>query len=218
MWQSYPVLVAAALIGALELVRRIGVLVPLLSICAGLTLIHSPVVLETRYHMQAAGEMDGFAQLGTRIGKRFREVVPPQAILATTLAGTISYCGAYFTVIDQWGLNDKYIGKLPISNLPLNGRGHLKSAPESYLKERGVNLYIHHPAVCDCRRPCKENKPNVFVRLGGEECLRTWYLTQTQLLTEYFCSHPADFKVNGVRCPTPVASNTKRSTLPVPLK
>jgi hypothetical protein len=109
--------------------------------------------------------------------------------------------------IDQWGLNDEFTAHIKLRRFieieGFNGRGHLKFAPLEYLQERQVNLYVRHPLICSCSTLCRENKPDVFVRLDGsdDQCLRTWYLTPTPELTRHFCSHPELFVLDNVTCP-----------------
>jgi arabinofuranosyltransferase len=200
IWQSYPLLIAAFLVGALEMARRTSVMVPVFATLLALSLVKSEVVLEAKYGMQSAPEMDGYAKLGIRIGRALGDVLPERTVVATTLAGTIAYFGPELVIIDQWGLNDKYVATLPLDKLPTNGRGHLKFAPDGYLAERGVNLYMAHPVICSCASPCVEAKPNVFIRLGNDECVRTWYFKQDERLTNYFCAHPEHFVLNRVDC------------------
>jgi hypothetical protein len=202
IWQSYPVLIAAFLVGALEMARRTSVMVPVFATLLALSLVKSDVVLEAKYGMQSAPEMDGYAKLGIRIGRALGDVLPERTVVATTLAGTIGYFGPELVIIDQWGLNDRYVATLPLEKLPFNSRGHLKFAPDSYLAERGVNLYMAHPVICSCASPCVEAKPNVFIRLGNDECVRTWYFKQDARLTNYFCAHPEHFVLNRVDCRT----------------
>jgi hypothetical protein len=79
----------------------------------------------------------------------------------------------------------------------------VKPASRKYLKEAGVDLYMHHPKICKCSKPCREKKPNVFIRLGDDQCVRTWYFQQTPELTAYVCEHPEWFVLNRVKCPKP---------------
>jgi hypothetical protein len=120
-------------------------------------------------------------------------------------------------VIDQWGLNDRYVAHRKSTRFL---RGHVKFAPIDYLQSRKVNLYIDHPIICSCTSPCRQPNPSVFVRLSDGSCLRTWYLTPTDQLTAYFCSHPKWFTLDHVRCPgapNPApATPPKAPTAPAP--
>jgi hypothetical protein len=119
-------------------------------------------------------------------------------VIATTLAGTVGYYSR-LPLVDQWGLNDKYVARLPIQTF--TGRGHLKRAPQSYLEQRGVNLLVDYPAICSCSEPCVENVPNAFFRIGNGECVRTWYMTQTPALTDALCKPRSDVILHNVQCP-----------------
>jgi arabinofuranosyltransferase len=166
---------------------------------ASLALSFAPPHLEHRFAMQSMEEMDGYYRLGAAVAPRLNEVLPRETVLSTTLAGTLAYFSDR-TVVDEWGLNDAFVAHLPRRDITY--RGHVKRAPLSYLQERRVNLVLGHPVVCPCDRPCVENLPNVFIRLGGNRCLRSWYLTQDETLTRHLCSRPRDFLLWNVACPT----------------
>lgn len=166
---------------------------------AALALAFAPPHLEHRFAMQSMEEMDGYYRLGELVAPRLNEVLPRETVLSTTLAGTLAYFSDR-TVVDEWGLNDAFVAHLPRRDITY--RGHVKRAPLSYLQERRVNLVLGHPVVCPCDRPCVENLPNVFIRLGGNRCLRSWYLTQDEALTRHLCSRPQDFLLWNVACPT----------------
>jgi arabinofuranosyltransferase len=155
--------------------------------------------------LPARGAPYGFAPLvhmnrlvgeGLTIGARLHEVLPANTRLATTLAGTLPYEWGGF-VVDEWGLTDAYVAHLP--DRPVANRGHVKFAPVSYLEKRGVNLVVDHPHVCSCAKGCEIPFPQVYVRIAGDQCLRTRYLVQTPELTRRFCTDP-NFVVRGVDC------------------
>ncbi len=197
-WQQYGLLVLGALVG-LSAVATKSWLSGMAVVCAALSVSGQTVRFEHGFGMQSLDEMDGYAHTGTQVGKKLGQLLPHEVIVSTTLAGTIAYYSK-LEVIDQWGLNDHFVAHEPMRGFI---RGHVKFAPLGYLRSRGVNLYIEHPVTCSCSSPCRERKPNVFVRLGDGRCLRTWYLVQREKLTHYFCDHPESFVLSRVRCPKP---------------
>jgi hypothetical protein len=199
-WQLYGLMVLAAARGLLTLATH-STFAAAIVVATTLSVADAPLHLEQRYQMQSLDQMNGYAVMGEAIGRRFAEVLPPKTIISTTLAGTIAYFGKR-VVVDQWGLNDAFVAHLPWNRLLIT-RGHVKFAPLHYLRSRHVNLYVGHPVVCSCAQLCRENLPNVFVKLSEERCLRTWYLTPTPALTKYFCANPARFVLNNVSCPLP---------------
>ncbi len=203
MWEIWPLLVCTAIVATEPIAERayavaaVGAVVALLA--SG-----TPTILEKKYGMQSLPQMNGYAHLGERVGTALGRALPAGTVASTTLAG-MAYFMPDVTTIDQWGLNDRFTAHIKLRRFlevdGFNARGHLKYAPLSYLRSRGVNLYVEHPTLCECDRPCREGKTDVFVRLdGGRECVRTWYLTQTPDLTRYFCSHPDLFVLDGVSC------------------
>ncbi len=197
LWEYWPLLVCAGALGAIELASR-SFFVTAAAACIAVGTTMSPTVLESRFYMQSLDEMNGYASVAQEIGPVLERSLPPGTIVATTLAGA-AYFMPSITVIDQWGLNDRFVGQGSVREV--HGRGHIKFAPEPYLRERGVNLYLEHPVICDCDHPCWENKPDVFVRLGvRKDCLRGSYMTPNPSLTHWFCSNPAMFVVGGLDC------------------
>jgi arabinofuranosyltransferase len=197
-WHQYGLLVLAASIGLAATSAR-SLLSGLAVAMTALSVSDQPVKIEADFGMQGLDEMDGFVHVGEAVGRRLGATLPKDTVVSTTLAGTIAYYSK-LTVIDQWGLNDRETARQPFVHFI---RGHVKWAALGYLHERGVNLYIEHPVICSCSSPCREKRPNVFVRLGDGQCLRTWYMTQKPELTRHVCSHPADFLLNRVDCPKP---------------
>jgi arabinofuranosyltransferase len=204
MWEVWPLLVGGAIVGAGLIAvraRAVSALGAVLAVAGAGT----PTLLEKKFGMQSLPQMDSYARLGERVGSALGRALPAGTVVSTTLAGT-GYFMPGVTTIDQWGLNDRFVAHTKLHRFieieGFNARGHLKYAPLDYLRSRGVNLYMEHPMVCECDRPCREGKPDVFVRLdGGQECVRTWYLTPTEDLTRLFCSRPDLFVLDGVPCP-----------------
>ena len=201
MFHVYPLLVAGAAAGLVLLNRRdarIGCL-------AGAALAVSslaPSVLDERYHMETLEEMHTCCALpGISYGQRLKEVLPADTVIATTMAGAIPYYSELFT-IDQLGLTDREVALHGEVIRPLR-RGHTKRASAAYLSARGVNLVLHHPRVYSCLQPrTKGPGAHVFVRIDGDVCLRTLYLTPTPQLTRLFCSRPDAFVVRDLACPS----------------
>ena len=199
LWEYWPVLVAGAATGIVELIRR-SVAVATLVLAAALALAQAPVVLETEHEMQSVREMDSIAHRTRQVGGVLNTALPSGTVIATTAAG-MAYFVPDLQVVDQWGLTDPILSHLPISGIV--ARGHVKRASRSYLAARQVNLEFGHPLLCSCSHPRRQNQPTVFIRLGaGDECVRSRYLTPTTELTRYFCSHPARFVLHLVPCPT----------------
>jgi hypothetical protein len=216
-FEIYPLLVGFAGLGLLALARlSTGVAAG----CAALAFAQGPGApkLEHEFGMQSIPDMVRYAEEGKRVGAVLREKTPPETILATTLAGTIAYYGDRIT-IDQWGLNDRYVARLPGGT----GRGHMKKAPEEYLRSRNVNLELGHPHIIRCseaeREAAKEKagtEPLVNIRLSGGDCLKTKYVVRTAELTRWFCDRPADFVLDGVGCPGEVRASEGPAEPPAP--
>ena len=198
MWETYPLLVCASAlgIGRLASLMHPAWLVPLIAVC--LALSTQPATLDSKFGQQWPDEMDRYAREGERVGRALAASLPKDTIIATTLVGTIGYY-TELQVVDQWGLTDRHVGRLPVPAVVT--RGHVKFAPREYLRQRGVNLYIAHPQLCSCSRPCVEALPNVFIRLGQDQCVRAWYFGQTERLTRHFCANPETFVLHKVSCP-----------------
>ncbi|HEY8154300.1 MAG TPA: hypothetical protein VII72_09255 [Myxococcota bacterium] len=200
MFHVYPMLVAAAAAGLVAVDRR----QPLIGLLSGGALALAslaPSVMDERYHMESLEEMHRCcAAPGIAIGKRLAEVLPPDTVISTTMAGGIAYYSGLVT-IDQLGLTDREVARHGVPSKPVR-RGHTRRAAPSYLAERGVNLVIHHPRLFSCRDPrTKGPGAHVFIRIDGDECLRTLYLTPTPELSRLFCAQPATFVLRGVDCP-----------------
>lgn len=195
LWQLYGMVVLTAVAGLYTIATQ--------SLPAALIVVACTLVIPAQplqpdpYTMQSLDEMNGYRLLGEKVGRALGKVLPHETVISTTLAGTVAYFSK-LRVVDQWGLNDRYVARLPTQHFL---RGHVKFAPIAYLRKRGVNLYVAHPVVCSCRVPCRDSNPDVFVRLPEDRCLRTWYLTQTKRLTDYFCAHPGQFVLRQVACP-----------------
>jgi len=203
MFQAYPTLAVAAAIALAQLAAR----TPRSAVIAGAgalalaAISFGRVQLESRFYMQSLREMDDYTTVGRRVGEALERALPPDTVIATTLAGTIAYYSELET-IDQWGLNDRFIAHQDLVNR--RSRGHVKRAPDSYLRSRHTNLHFWHPVVCSCTHPCNESVPNVFIRLAPlerDECVRSWYMTPTPALTAHLCAHPEQFVLNQIACP-----------------
>lgn len=223
MFHIYPLFVVLAAVGVVSLAWRSRVLAAI-CVVAPLTQSQAPFVGEGKYGMQSLEAMNVYAHEGKAPGRRLGEALPPDTIIATTLAGTIAYYSK-LTTVDQWGLNDRHVAKQRKVGRPT--RGHEKAATTQYLRERGVNLYLHHPKVCSCESPCFDNRmvreypqqepreagiaPSIFLKLDEEHCLRMWYLVQKKDLTEYMCSRPDEFVMGDFPCPTRPANDSVRA-------
>ena len=198
LWEYWPVLVVGGALGALELLRR-NLVLAVVGAAATLALARTPVVMELEYQMQSVSQMDEIAKRTRRVGSVLAAVLPPDTVIATTAAG-MAYHVPHLQVIDQWGLNDRTLARQPA--LSIRARGHVKPAPREYLAARRVNLAFDHPSLSKCSNPRRQNRAQVFIRLGeNDECVRSLYLTPTPSLTQHFCAHPEHFVLNHVDCP-----------------
>jgi len=200
MFHVYPLLVAAAAVGLVLTSRRQALIGCLAGGALALSSL-APSVLDERHHMESLEEMHTCCALpGILYGRRLAEVLPPETVIATTMAGAIAYYSGLFT-IDQLGLTDREVARHGEVIRPVR-RGHTKRASPAYLSARGVNLVLHHPRVYSCQEPrSKGPGAHVFVRIDGDRCLRTLYLTPTPELSRLFCSRPDLFLVRGFACP-----------------
>ncbi len=78
------------------------------------------------------------------VGQFFGRSALPGESLATTAAGAIPYFSK-LRCLDQLGLNDRFIARLP--HAEGSGVGHRKMAPESYLARRKITYVIGHPRL-----------------------------------------------------------------------
>lgn len=195
-WPPYLVLAAGGLGGLAELARRSRLPAALLGVSvAGLAAL--PTVLEHEYAMQSLAEMDAYTRLGLEVGPALDRALPPGTQVATTLAGSLSY-GSRLRIVDQWGLNDRSVARG--RGLEQFQRGHYKPASAEYLRDRGVELVIHHPLVCDCAELCSEPVPMLFLRLDAQRCLQGFLVAPRPELIERVCSEPERFALHGVDC------------------
>src|SRR5690606_18300780 len=88
--------------------------------------------LEHQHEMHELAKMNDYTRSGIRVGRALAQL-PPDTLIATTLAGTIGYYSK-LPLVDEWGLNDPYVARLDIETFA--GRGHVKRAPVDYLKQR----------------------------------------------------------------------------------
>lgn len=216
-FEAYPLWTLGSLLGLVrlgELVPRAWALAPaaIVPTAASLALSMRPPVMEPTFGMQSLELMNAFVVEGKEIGERLREILPPETRIATTLAGTIPYYSRLF-VVDQWGLNDRNVARLP--DAPFHFRGHVKRASDDYLRSRRVHLVIDHPVVCDCDALCDDGFPHVYVKLRGGRCLRTRYLTRDERLNKYLCES-RDFVTRHVACSGDPPPSWPRSNSPRP--
>ncbi len=201
----YPLIAALAGLGVLTLAR---VSSPAAVLVVGLVFAVGPgkPKMEKRFGMQSHALMTKFAEEGIRSAPAIEQKTPPQTILAAKLAGTVAYYSDR-TTIDQWGLTDRHVARLSTRSLK---RGHMKSAPLDYLRQRGVNLEVGHPWIVRCTKSARDStklkrkphSPLVFLRIDERDCLRTEYNVQTPKLTRWFCDRPDDFILDGIQCPS----------------
>jgi arabinofuranosyltransferase len=197
LWEYWPVLVVGAAVGGLALLRK-NLAVAVLGMATALAMSRTAVVLELQHHMQSVAEMDEIARRTTRVGKVLAATLPPDTIVSTTAAG-MAYHVPELRVVDQWGLTDSVLARQPVRQIEV--RGHVKPASREYLAARHVNLVFDHPRLVKCSNPRRQNRAQVFFRLGdGDECVRSFYLTQTPELTRLFCGHPEHFVLHQVPC------------------
>jgi hypothetical protein len=210
MFHVYPLLVAGGLAGLAIVAARSAAIALVGSSALALASL-APTVLEDRYHMESLEGMYRCCGLpGIVYGRRLAQALPPDTVIATTMAGGVAYYSKLPT-IDQLGLTDREVARHGVRSKEIR-RGHSKRAPISYLRRRGVNLVLDHPTQCSCRQPClNEGAANVFIRMEGDACLRTLYLTQTPALDRHFCSRPQDFVVTGLDCAGPLRRSEARA-------
>ena len=199
-WEYWPLLVVGGTLGAVELLRRWW-LMPALGIAATLALGRVPVVIEQQHHMQSVREMDNIGQRTRRVGTVLAAVLPADSTIATTAAG-MAYFAPGLRVVDQLGLNDYTVARMPVPQIL--SRGHVKQASPAYLAARRVNLEFRHPQLSKCSNPRQQNRAQVFIRLGADDtCVRSFYLTPTPELSRHFCNHPEWFVLQQIPCPLP---------------
>jgi len=196
MWSVYPLLLlpAAAFVGDLAKQRPR----PALAVAALLVIACSlGWPRQDRWTIQSLDHMGGLVDEGREIGRTLKRVLPPDTLIATTLAGTIAYDSG-LPVVDEWGLSEPYVREMPAPQDAY--RGHTKRVPDAHLRERGVQLRFEHPVIRACGRRYLQRRPIVFIRLADNRCLRAWYITQTPEFTAHVCSHPEDFELHRIDC------------------
>ena len=209
MWTIYPVLMLAGLRALVVIAdRRLSLGVLSAVVLVGLTFTQRPRGTDRFGFPEIIGDehvilghevINRMVEKGTLVGNTLKEALPPGTVIATTLAGTVPYFSE-LPIVDQWGLNEPYVRHQPADDN--YARGHVKRATNDYLEAAGVQLYLDHPKICSCQRPCRDGRPNVFVRLSDDQCLRTWYFGQSHELTAYLCEHPEWFLLSRVPCAT----------------
>jgi hypothetical protein len=150
------------------------------------------------YYMQSMEEMHGYAMLGTTIGPVLKQVLPPDTVIATTLAGTLPYYSGLRTV-DQLGLSDRWVARH--GTFFPRSRGHTHRATRAYLEQRCVQLVFEHPSTRPCGTLHGIDQPSVFVRVGRNRCVGAEYLARNARFTVHLCEHPEWFLLDRVRCP-----------------
>jgi arabinofuranosyltransferase len=151
-----PVLPAlAVVIAALVLTLTARRQMAFLAVFAVLSLLHLgnlpyPSILGTipALRAQVASGPEDWSSIGRRLARDFPGGAdrPGQVLIAIGPAGAVPYYSDLPTV-DMLGLNDEWVARhgLERGNKP----GHLRHAPVSYLRSRGVNLVIGLPKVVD---------------------------------------------------------------------
>ncbi len=197
MLEIYPLFLVAALLGLVWLCKRRLQLATLViaALCPVVWLTQPK--LELTYGMQSLKEMDRYAVEGKIVASLLKEILPSNTIIATTLAGTMSYY-TDFEVVDIWGLNDAHIAHQDLNSIKY--RGHAKLASEEYLVARGVNLSFGHPDIVPCDRKSDLKEDYISIRIDTSRCIRARYLNQNSALTKLFCTMPERFAAHGVLC------------------
>jgi hypothetical protein len=193
-FEVVPLMVGLAGLGLLTLAKH-SFLAPAGITVFAFSLGFGHVKEENEFGMQTIADMARYVREGQRAGPVLAETTPPDIILSSTLAGTIAYYSNR-VVIDQWGLNDRHVARLSGGSI----RGHMKSAPVEYLRERGVNIKVTHPHFTHCSHGPKDKEAILLLKLDNNQCLRTEYLVQTPELTKWFCDRPENFILMGVSC------------------
>jgi arabinofuranosyltransferase len=193
-WEVTPLFIAVVALGLSGLPSRA------LALTCALTALPLATVephLELQHEMHPLPKMDDYTRSGIRVGKALGKL-PESTLIASTLAGTVGYYSR-LPLVDEWGLSDRYVAELPIRSFA--GRGHIKRAPLEYLRAREVNLVVGHPSFVACSKPNPDNRPIAFFRIGDDQCVYTWYLTQSPELTRHLCSAGDDVILHLVQCP-----------------
>ncbi|MDF1535436.1 MAG: hypothetical protein P1S46_02910 [bacterium] len=90
---------------------------------------------------------DAWITTGVMLGEYLGNARGEPVTIALTPAGAIPYYSKLRT-IDMLGLNDRGVAENGL-HAPQNAAGHQLVAPISYLRDRGVNLLLGHPATYD---------------------------------------------------------------------
>ncbi|MEZ4218060.1 MAG: hypothetical protein R3E88_16360 [Myxococcota bacterium] len=202
-WAPYLALALGGLTGLAALARRSAGAAAGVGLGVGL-LAFSPPVHEHAYAMQTLPEMDAYTELGREVGPALARWLPPDTVVATTLAGTIAYTSR-LAVVDQWGLNDREVARgEPLATFQ---RGHYKPATTAYLERRGVELALGHPEVAPCDAPRSEPYAVALLRLdegpprAGARCLVAGVVAPRPSLVAWMCARPDRFALRGLACP-----------------
>lgn len=171
-------------------------------LCASFALLlffHRPVLLPEPLMEPVEGlahhlEVQRWDEQGRVLGR----LLPPDTLIATTAAGAIPYYSKLRT-IDLLGLTDAFVAHLP---MPCTSRvtiGHCKHAPESYLRDRKVNLVVRpmtRPISFSRSEPRRPDE--VLIRAWGDAAFRARYVTRTPELDALLSSNE-DVKVGRPR-------------------
>jgi arabinofuranosyltransferase len=191
-WHVLPVVLFAGVVALVELfaarprVQAVVAAIVLLLSCA-------PVRLESVYYMQTLPEMQRYVEDGTAVGRALRRL-PGDAVVATTLIGTIGYYSG-LRLVDQWGLVDPDVRTRPARNPFV--RGHLKftAAPEALRK--GADLLLEHPSIRACDREVLKTEHDAGYRLDDGRCVRVLVLSARPDFRALVCSDHERFPVLG---------------------
>jgi arabinofuranosyltransferase len=206
MWEVLPLFITLVMIG-LRTFPSHGFALTCVTLALPFATVESH--LERQHEMHESFQMDEYTRLGVRVGKALSRL-PPDTLLATTLAGTVGYYSG-LPILDEWGLNDRYVAHLPVAGF--GGRGHVKRAPAGYLAERQVNLQLGHPVAVACDKVAG-NDADLFVRIGRNDCVGLKYLHRTPALTRHLCQGRDSYILQRVECPRKLGTKTAESQRP----
>ncbi len=183
MWEVVPLFIGLLVVG-LRAFPSPGF--ALVSVLLAVPFATVETHLEGQHGMHEVLQMNEYTRFGVRVGTALSRL-PHDTLVATTLAGTVGYYSR-LPVLDEWGLNDRYVAHLQMDHFA--ARGHVKQAPLKYLEQRQVNLRLGHPVATPCDQPSQDVGPVVAFRLGSNECVRLGYVRQTPRLTDFLCHAP----------------------------
>jgi hypothetical protein len=153
----------------------------------------APLTKEMDHYMQDNAEMDRYRREGARVGRALQRL-PDDAVVATTLIGTIRYHSG-LRIVDQWGLVDPAVRERP-EREPFV-RGHLRFTTLSQAFDQGARVYLEHPHLCRCEPSCVRGSSEILIRTEGDECVRAALLTNAPFLTQAICEDRHHFPFVG---------------------